>query len=179
MKWKNNIINYKIESTHFAPDAANISAHSLGSRREWFFPKPNRKIMISDYRKILHEIEQQNLHMSNQGDKLHSWKQLVWHLDGFLSSSTTSYTCRMHRTYVLFLKITHHSEVIDGTLKTPQWMKMPILLWSYHAGNGRESMDVQFAMYCCSVNGKSEEQITARNTAVAKEFMLLIYKSQQ
>jgi hypothetical protein len=57
-------------------------------------------------------------------------------------------------------------------------MKMPTLLWSYHAGNGRESIDAQSGVYCCSVNGKREQHITARNTAVAKEYMLLIYKNQ-
>jgi hypothetical protein len=52
-------------------------------------------------------------------------------------------------------------------------MKMPTLLSSYHAGSGRESIDAQSGVYCCSVNGK-REQITAKNTALAKEFMLLI-----
>jgi hypothetical protein len=55
-------------------------------------------------------------------------------------------------------------------------MKIPILLSSYHAGNGRESIDVQFAIYCCSVNGKREQQTTARNTVTWKECILLIWK---
>jgi hypothetical protein len=54
-------------------------------------------------------------------------------------------------------------------------MKMPILLSSYHAGSGRESIDAQSGVYCCSVNGKREQQITATNTAVVKECMLFIY----
>ncbi len=42
-------------------------------------------------------------------------------------------------------------------------MKIPILLSSYQAGNGRESIDVQFGVYCCLVNGKREQQTTAIN----------------
>jgi hypothetical protein len=53
-------------------------------------------------------------------------------------------------------------------------MKMPTLLSSYHAGSGRESIDAQSGVYCCSVNGKREQQIKATNTALVKEFMLLI-----
>ncbi len=44
-------------------------------------------------------------------------------------------------------------------------MKIPILLSSYQAGNGRESIEAQSGVYCCSVNGKREQQITATNTA--------------
>ncbi len=55
-------------------------------------------------------------------------------------------------------------------------MKMPILLSSYHEGNGRESIEVQSGVYCCSVNGRREQ--TARNTAVLKKRMFLICKSQ-
>jgi hypothetical protein len=53
-------------------------------------------------------------------------------------------------------------------------MKMPILLSSYHPGNGRESNDVQSGVYCCSVNGKNEQQIIATNTAAVKEYIFLI-----
>jgi hypothetical protein len=71
------------------------------------------------------------------------------------------------------MKITYHSDEIDGTLKTPQWMKIPTLLSSYHAGKGRESNEVQLAMYCCSVNGKKEQQTTAINTTVVKECIFI------
>jgi hypothetical protein len=45
-------------------------------------------------------------------------------------------------------------------------MKIPILLSSYQAGSGRESIEAQSGVYCCSVNGKREQQTTATNTAV-------------
>ncbi len=57
-------------------------------------------------------------------------------------------------------------------------MKIPILLSSYHAGNGRESIDVQFAIYCCSVNGKRKQQTIAKNTATWKECIVVICKRQ-
>jgi hypothetical protein len=57
-------------------------------------------------------------------------------------------------------------------------MKIPTLLSSYHAGKGRESNDVQSGVYCCSVNGKKEQQIKAKNTATWKECILLVCMSQ-
>jgi hypothetical protein len=46
-------------------------------------------------------------------------------------------------------------------------MKIPILLSSYQAGNGRESIDAQSGVYCCSVNGKRRQHKTAINTVAS------------
>jgi len=83
----------------------------------------------------------------------------------------------MKRMHVSFLIKTYHSDPIDGTLKTPQWMKIPTLLSSYQAGNGRVSSDAQSGVYCGSINGKREQQKKATNTA-AKNCILLICKRQ-
>ena len=53
-------------------------------------------------------------------------------------------------------------------------MKIPTLLSSYHAGNGRESMDAQSGVYCCSVNGKREQQRIATKTVAWKKCILVI-----
>jgi hypothetical protein len=84
----------------------------------------------------------------------------------------------MHSSHVLFMNLTYHSESMDGTLYTPQLMKIPTLLSSYHVGSGRESIDVQSGVYCCSVNGKRQQQITVANTVAMKECISFIYKSQ-
>ncbi len=80
--------------------------------------------------------------------------------------------------HVSFLINTYHSDAIDGTLKTPQWMKIPILLSSYQAGNGRESIDVQSGVYCCSVNGNREQQTTTTSIAPVKECISIICQRQ-
>ena len=153
-----------------------MSAHSSGSKWDAFICTKHMNYR-DIYCKIPHEIEKQNQHKSNQVDKFCSWKQPRLDLDCFLSMPTTSYTYEMNGIHIWPLKVTHHSDEIDGTLKTPQWMKMPTLLSSYHAGNGRESIDAQSGVYCCSVNGKREQQRTARKTAVARECILLIFKT--
>jgi hypothetical protein len=51
---------------------------------------------------------------------------------------------------------------------------MPTLLSSYQAGNGRESIDVQSGVYCCSVNDKRKQQTSATNTTAVKEYIFLI-----
>ncbi len=64
---------------------------------------------------------------------------------------------------------TYHSEVKDGTLNTPQWMKMPTLLASYHAGNGRASNEAQSGVYFCPVTDRRQHETTAVMTRVIKE----------
>jgi hypothetical protein len=58
-------------------------------------------------------------------------------------------------------------------------MNMPTLLSSNHEGNGRESMDAQSGVYCCSVNGKKEQQIAVKNTTVVREYILFICKKKE
>lgn len=72
-----------------------------------------------------------------------------------------------------YIKVIYHSEPIDGTLNTPQWMKIPILLSSYHAGNGRESNDVQSGVYCCSVIDTWQKQTAIMNILAKKESIFL------
>ena len=57
-------------------------------------------------------------------------------------------------------------------------MKMPTLLSSYQLGNGRESIDAQSGVYCCSVNGNREQQRAARKTVVMKGCILLSRKAE-
>jgi hypothetical protein len=64
---------------------------------------------------------------------------------------------------------TYHSELKDGTLNTPQWMKMPTLLASYHAGNGRASNEAQSGVYFCPVTDRRQHGTTAAITRVVKE----------
>ena len=70
-----------------------------------------------------------------------------------------------------------HSDENDGTLKTPQWIKMPTLLSSYHAGSGRESIDVQSGVYCCFENGNKQQQRTAIKMVVGAECILLMVEA--
>ena len=58
----------------------------------------------------------------------------------------------------------YHSEATDGTLNTPQCMKIPILLSSYHLGNGRLSRDDQSGVYCCTVTGRREQHTLKVNS---------------
>ncbi len=64
---------------------------------------------------------------------------------------------------------TYHSELKDETLNTPQWMKMPTLLASYHAGNGRASNESQSGVYFCPVADRRKHETTAAITRVIKE----------
>jgi hypothetical protein len=57
----------------------------------------------------------------------------------------------------------------EGTLNTPQWMKIPILASSYQPGNGRLSNEFQSGVYCCSVNDHNWHKMTATNINVVKE----------
>ena len=57
-------------------------------------------------------------------------------------------------------------------------MKMPILLSSYQAGNGRESIDAQSGVYCSWENGKKEQQRTVRKLVVVKERIMVIYEME-
>jgi hypothetical protein len=68
---------------------------------------------------------------------------------------------------------TYHSDATDGTLNTPQWMNMPILLSSYHLGNGRLSRDGQSGVYCCTVTGRREQK-TPRTDIHAKNGDILL-----
>ncbi len=71
----NEIKNYhdkEIGETYLAPDAANMSAHSLGSEVRNSVKSQNEIEAWFTNHKVQHEIEQQNLHMSNHLDKIYS-----------------------------------------------------------------------------------------------------------
>ncbi len=55
----------EIEETYLAPDAANMSAHSFGSTMK---NNDNENKSLFTNHKVQHEIEEQNLHTSNQVD---------------------------------------------------------------------------------------------------------------
>ena len=55
---------------------------------------------------------------------------------------------------------------------------MPTLLSSYHAGRGRESIDFQSGVYCCSEDGKWHKHRTAIKIDPLKEYIFSIYKSK-
>jgi hypothetical protein len=70
---------------------------------------------------------------------------------------------------------TYHSEKTDCTLNTPQWMNIPILLSSYHVGNGRLSNEAQSGVYCCLVKSIREQKIPIINIHAINEYILSIW----
>ena len=60
-----------IGEAYLAPDAANMSAHSLGSR-ERSRSDVSRQSTIHNYRKIQHETDLRNRRKSNPMDKIYS-----------------------------------------------------------------------------------------------------------
>jgi len=68
---------------------------------------------------------------------------------------------------------TYHSVPYDGMLYNPQWRNIPILLSSYHPGNGRVSNDDQLATYCCSLVGR--EHTHRKNTTNASILQRIFY----
>lgn len=72
----------------------------------------------------------------------------------------------------------YHSDPIDGTLYTPQLMKIPILLSSNHEGNGRESNDSQFGAYCASFSCGKRPHTTAIHINVKEDNIFLVFKKQ-
>lgn len=59
----------------------------------------------------------------------------------------------------------NHSLPKLGTEKTPQWIKIPNLAWSYHSGRGLESIDFQFGSYLTAVSVQQKRIETTKHTA--------------
>jgi hypothetical protein len=73
---------------------------------------------------------------------------MLWMNTSYLSEISDSILISVHLCIHLLIGeenmiiISYHaSESIDGTLKTPQCIKMPTLDWSYQLGNGLVSSD--------------------------------------
>ena len=118
IRYENNVYDKEMRSFYFAPEAAKMSAHSSGSKWECIYSYKAQEEWGDIYHRILHEIEQQNQHKSNQVDKFCSWKQPRLGV-GIVSFPvpTTPYSVWYEGEFVfLSLKVTHHSDLIDGTL---------------------------------------------------------------
>lgn len=90
---------------------------------------------------------------------------------GVYGKRRRGFLCKTART-----KSTHQNHSLPklGTEKTPQWMKMPNLAWSYHSGSGLESIESQFGSYLApaepsnSADSRTAGQpIVTTNSAVA------------
>ena len=93
----------------------------------------------------------------------------TWERDFNFSSFAQGYRQEKH---------TYHSELKDGTLNTPQWINIPTLLSSYHAGNKRLSKEVQSGVYCWLENGIREQRIPVINIHSTNEYILSIWKKR-